>query len=169
MFSIPPHNLRVKVTHTADEGRDERDARLGTRNGLAEAEQEREVAVDAVVALELARSLDTLPGRRDLDEDALLLDAERLVEGNELLRLRLGRLLVEGQTSVDLGGDTAGDDLQDLLAELDKLEVAVSQEWIRLSVHERALTRRSMAALVWVSMSPPLALPASMAASIRRW
>ena len=78
--------------------------------------------MDAVVTLELARGLDTLPGRGDLDEDALLLDADGLVEGNELLRLRLGRLLGVGETGVDFSRDTAGDDLQDLLAELDELE-----------------------------------------------
>ena len=59
--------------------------------------------MDAVVTLELARSLDTLPSRSDLDEDALLLDADGLVEGNELLGLGLGRLLVERETGVDLG------------------------------------------------------------------
>ena len=77
--------------------------------------------MDAVVALELARSLDALPGRSNLDEDALLLDADGLVEGDQLLGLGLGRLLVEGQTGVDLSRDTAGDDLQDLLSELDEL------------------------------------------------
>ena len=56
-----------------------------------------------------------------LFRSALLLDANGLVEGNELLRLRLGRLLVVGETGVDLSRDTAGDDLQDLLAELDEL------------------------------------------------
>ena len=112
---------RATWTHAADKGRDEGDAGLGAGDGLAEAEEEGEVAVDAVVALELARGLDALPGGRDFDEDALLLDAERPVERDELLGLGLGALLVEGQTRVDLGRDAAGDDGEDLLAELDKL------------------------------------------------
>ena len=82
-------------TYTADEGRDEGNTSLRTRNGLREAEEEGEVTVDAVVALELAGGLDTLPGRGDLDEDALLLDTDGLVERDEFLRLLLGRLLVE--------------------------------------------------------------------------
>ena len=112
---------KCAITYAADEGGDEGNAGLSASNGLREAEKKGEVAVDAVVTLELARSLDTLPGGRDLDEDALLLDTNGLVEGNELLRLRLGRLLVVGETGVDLSRDTAGDDLQDLLAELDEL------------------------------------------------
>lgn len=77
--------------------------------------------MDAVVALKLARSLDAFPGRRNLDEDALLLDADGVVQRDELLRLLLGRLLIVGQTGVDLRRDTARDNLQDLLAKLDKL------------------------------------------------
>ena len=77
--------------------------------------------MNAVLSLELLRRLNTLPCRGDLDQDALTLDADRLVEGNEVLGLRLGCCLVEGQLGVDLGGDTTGDDREDLLAELDKL------------------------------------------------
>ena len=95
---------------------------LSTSDGLSEPEEQSKVAVNAVVALELASSLDTLPSRSDLDEDTLLLDASGLVESDELLGLGLGGLLVEGETGIDLSGDTAGDDLQDLLAELDELE-----------------------------------------------
>lgn len=68
--------VRDRDTYTADEGRDEGDARLSARDGLPEAEEEREVAVDAVLLLELARGLDAPPGRGDLDEDALARDAE---------------------------------------------------------------------------------------------
>ena len=115
------------ATYTAHEGRDEGDTRLGARNSLGEAEEKGEVAVDAVIALELARSLDTLPGGRDLDEDALLLDADGVVERDELLGLGLGRFLVVREARVDLGRDTARDDLQDLLTELDELS------WVELT------------------------------------
>ena len=117
---ICPSN-HPKITYTADEGRDESDARLCAGNSLREAEEKGEVAVDAVVTLELARSLDTLPSRSDLDEDALLLDADGLVERDELLGLGLGRRLVVREARIDLGGDTAGNDLQDLLVKLNEL------------------------------------------------
>ena len=110
-------------TYTADEGRDESHASLSASDRLSEAEEEGEVAVDAIITLELAGSLDALPRRGDLDEDALLLDADRLVERDKFLRLLFRGLLVEGETCVNLGGDTARDDLQDLLAELDQLRM----------------------------------------------
>jgi hypothetical protein len=53
--------------------------------------------------------VDAFPRAGDLDEDTLLLDADGVVEGDELLGL--GGLLVERESGVDLGGDTAGDDL----------------------------------------------------------
>lgn len=77
--------------------------------------------MNAIVALKLACGLNTFPGRCDLDEDALPLDAHGLVERDELLRLLLRALLVEGQTCINLGRYAAGDNLQNLLAELDKL------------------------------------------------
>jgi hypothetical protein len=43
--------------------------------------------VDAVLLLELAGGLDSLPGGGDLDEDSLLLDTDGLVEGDELVSL----------------------------------------------------------------------------------
>ena len=77
--------------------------------------------MNAVVALELARGLNALPGRCDLDKHTLFLDSNRLVECNDLLGLGLGGLLVKGETSVDLSRDTAGNDGQDLFTELDEL------------------------------------------------
>lgn len=100
--------------------------------------------MDPVVALKLASSLDTFPGGGNLDENALLLDSDRLVERNELLGLRLSGLLVEGQTGVDLGGDTAGDDCENLLAEFDELRSALVTVGI---ITRGGHTRRSMAAL----------------------
>ena len=79
--------LLVPVKDTADEGGNESDAGLCASDSLAETEEEREIAVNAVVALELAGSLDTLPGRGDLDQDAVLGNANRLVERDELLGL----------------------------------------------------------------------------------
>lgn len=140
--------------------------------------------MDAVVALKFAGSLDTLPGRSNLDEDALLLDADGVVQSDELLRLLLGRLLIVGQAGVDFRRDTARDNLQDLLAKLDELW---RSRYAKLATNEgggkrtgvqkagvtkaarRILTRRSMAAFVCSSMLPPFFFPCSTAASIRRW
>jgi hypothetical protein len=93
-----------------------------------------------VLRLEDVGGLDTLVGRGNLDQDAVLGDADLLVQllDNELAfgstiatwvvftylddveGLVDGALGVEGQLGVDLGRDLAGDDLQDLLAELDQ-------------------------------------------------
>lgn len=135
--------LLVPVEDAADERRDEGHLGLGARDGLLEAEQEGEVAVDALL-LEGARGLDALPRRGDLDEDALLGDADLLVELDEVLglggrcgnrvscvqaglprkertHLGLGALGVEREGRVDLGRDAAGNNVEDLLAELDEL------------------------------------------------
>ncbi len=77
--------------------------------------------MDSVVALELAGGLDTFPSRGDLDQYTLLLNANGLVERNELLRLLLGGFLIERQAGVDLSRDTSGNDFEDFLAEFDEL------------------------------------------------
>ena len=94
--------------------------------------------MDPVVPLQFTGSLDTLPCRCDLNEDALFLDADGVIEGNELLGLRVETLqefgemfmvfylslrsfLVEGEAGVYFGGNPARYNLQDLLAKLDEL------------------------------------------------
>lgn len=72
--------LLVPVEDTSDEGGDEGDLCLGAGDGLAETEEEGEVAVDLMFALELSGGLDTLPGGRDLDENSLFWDADGLIE-----------------------------------------------------------------------------------------
>ena len=148
----------VPVEDTADEGGDEGDTSLGAGDGLGEAEEEGEVAVDLVVALELAGGLDSLPSRSDLDKDAVLGDSEVGVKCDELLgldkmramsggyggrtegraHLGLGGLLVEGKGSVDLGRDASRNDGEDLLAELDELR-SLGGEAGKISCDLRAL------------------------------
>lgn len=70
----------VPVEDTADKGRDEESVGLGGGNGLGQREQESQVAVDLVVALEDLGGLDALPGGGNLDQDAVLGDALLLVE-----------------------------------------------------------------------------------------
>ena len=70
----------VPVEDTTNEGGDEVGAGLSTGDGLDSREDEGQVAVDAVLALEDVGGLDTLPGGGDLDEDTVLGDALRFVE-----------------------------------------------------------------------------------------
>jgi hypothetical protein len=70
----------VPVEDTANERRDEESSGLGSSNGLDSGEHESQVAVDSVLRLQDVCSLDTLPGRGNLDEDAVLGDSNGLVE-----------------------------------------------------------------------------------------
>ena len=82
--------LLVPVQNTTNEGRDESDTSLGASHSLAETEQESKVAVDLIVALEFTSGLDTLPGRSDFDENAILGDADGLVELDQVPGLYRG-------------------------------------------------------------------------------
>ena len=66
--------LLVPVEDAADEGRDERDAGVGGGDGLMEAEEQRQVAVDAFLLQDLGGA-DAFPRGGDLDEDAVAADA----------------------------------------------------------------------------------------------
>jgi hypothetical protein len=76
--------------------------------------------VNTVLGLKLTGSLNTLPGRGNLDEDSVLLNALGLVEINNLKGLLDGGILVKRDAGINLGRDTTGDNLQDLRAKLDK-------------------------------------------------
>lgn len=89
--------LLVPVKNPANERRDERDTSLSAGDSLAETEEKGEVAVDAVLLLELAGSLDTLPSGSDLDEDAVLGDSDGLVESDELVGLRTNNRCASAQ------------------------------------------------------------------------
>jgi hypothetical protein len=68
------------VEDAADEGRDEVGIGLSGGDGLDGREHERQVAVDAVVALQDLGRLDALPCRGDLDQYTVLGDTLLLVE-----------------------------------------------------------------------------------------
>ena len=74
----PAAGLDVPVEDAADEGRDQERAGVGGGRRLDEREQQREVAVDAL-ALQHLGGADALPGRGELDQDALAADAARRV------------------------------------------------------------------------------------------
>jgi hypothetical protein len=77
----------IPVKDTADEGGYEGHTCLRACDGLGEPEEEGEVAVDLVIALELACGLDAFPSGGDFDQDAVFWDANRGVEGNEFFGL----------------------------------------------------------------------------------
>ena len=108
--------LLVPVEDAADEGGDEGDLGFGAGDGLVETEEEGHVAVDAFLLEDLG-GLDAFPGGGELDEDALAGDAGGLVLRDDVAGGLDGLLGVVGEAGVDLGGDAAGDDLEDLLAE----------------------------------------------------
>lgn len=110
----------MPVEDSADEGRDEGDLGLGTGNGLDKGEEQSQVTVDTVLGLELLGGLDTLVGGGDLDEDSVGRDTLGLVEINEGQSLLDGGVLVERESGVDLGGDSAGDNLENLGTELNE-------------------------------------------------
>lgn len=70
----------VPVEDAADEGRDEEGVGLGGGDGLRQREHQRQVAIDAVVALQDLGRLDAFPRGGDLDQDAIFGDAELLVQ-----------------------------------------------------------------------------------------
>lgn len=74
------HGSLVPVENSADEGRDQVSTSLGGSDGLNQREHEGQVAVDTVLGLQDVGCLDTFPGRGDLDQDSVLLDADGLVE-----------------------------------------------------------------------------------------
>ena len=89
--------LLVPVQDTADEGRNEGDTSFGASYGLAETEQEGEVAVNVFIALEFTGSLDTLPGRCDLNENAFLGDADGFIKLDQVSGLCIGKTFHVGR------------------------------------------------------------------------
>ena len=69
----------------------------------------------------LLGSLNPFPGGGKLDENPLLGDASFLVELDEALGLSNGGILIEGEPCIDLSGDTAWDELEDLHTKVDIL------------------------------------------------
>ena len=65
----------VPVKYSPYERRDQECASLGSGDGLRKGEHEGQVAIDAVLSLQLMGGFDALPGRCQLDENPLLLDA----------------------------------------------------------------------------------------------
>jgi hypothetical protein len=88
--------------------------------------------VNAFVTLELARGLNTLPARCDLDKHTFFLDSNRLIKGDDFFSLGLGCLLVKGETSVNFGRHTARNDGEDPFTKFDELPSHVSADYQRI-------------------------------------
>ena len=86
---------------------------------MRQREEQRHVAIDAFF-LQNFGGADAFPGRSDLYEDALASDAVLLVKGNKAAGLGDETLGIEGEAGVGLGRDASGNNLQNLLAELDQ-------------------------------------------------
>ena len=99
--------------------------------------------MNAFVALELARGLNALPARCDLDKHTFFFDPNGLIKCDKFFSLDLSCLLVKRETSVDFGRDTAGNDGEDLFTKFDELRFHVSRNYRRIA---RKRTRRSTAA-----------------------
>jgi hypothetical protein len=75
------------------------------------------------LALQLLCGADALPGAGEFDQDALRADPRFPVHANQLSRLGQAALEVKAQARIDLAGNPAGDDLEDLAAEVDQQPV----------------------------------------------
>jgi hypothetical protein len=105
--------LPVPVVDPAHERRDQRDAGVGAGDRLREAEQQREVAVDAVALEPLGRA-DAFPGGCDLDQHPVARDPRRLVQLDDAPAAGDGRVGIERRPRVDLGRYPARHDREDL-------------------------------------------------------
>ena len=112
--------LLVPVVDAADERRDQRHAGLGAGHGLGEAEQQRQVAVDAF-ALEPLGGADAFPGAGDLDQDAL---ARRCRPPRTARSARAPWRCVPSVSKLRRASTSVetrpGNDLEDLAAEVDE-------------------------------------------------
>jgi hypothetical protein len=107
----------VPIKDASNKGREEERLRVSGRDRLGDRESERHIAIDAL-GLQTRGCLQAFPGRRELDEDVLLVDAPLLVESDKRLRFGDHGLGVERKIRVDLGRHAARNDLRQFGAEV---------------------------------------------------
>ena len=103
----------VPVVNAAHKRRDQLHFGLATGHGLAEREEQRQIAANAFT-LEFGRGLDALPGRGDFDQHTLAGNALRLVERHDAPRPGHRGGGVKAQAGIDFGGHAAGNGVQNL-------------------------------------------------------
>jgi hypothetical protein len=88
--------LLVPIENSANERGNQSDTSFGTSNGLRKSEEQSQIAVDLIVTLELASSLNSLPCRSNLNQDTVPWNANTGIECNEFPRLCLGSFFIKG-------------------------------------------------------------------------
>lgn len=99
----------VSVQDTRLEGGGEHHTRLGAGNSLSEGEEQRHIAVDAMLLLELLCSLNSLAGGRQLYQNPVLAYPGILVELDETPGSGHHGVLVKGEPRIDFHGYMAQD------------------------------------------------------------
>ena len=94
---------------------------------MAKTEQQRQITVDAL-ELKLSGGTDTLPGRREFDQNTITAEASLFIKANELFGSRDRGVGIEGQASINLSGNTARNNAKNLRADIHrKAVITVSQ------------------------------------------
>src|SRR5208282_4096234 len=111
--------LLVPIVDAADERRNQSHSRFSARYSLGEAEEQRQVAVDAFLLQEFSRP-NAFPCARNLDQDPFPRHALLFVERDELAPLGNRSGGIEAQAGRDLRRDAARDYLENFGPEQDE-------------------------------------------------
>mmetsp|Transcript_26344 Transcript_26344/g.67050 ORF Transcript_26344/g.67050 Transcript_26344/m.67050 type:complete len:337 (+) Transcript_26344:509-1519(+) len=118
----------VPVQDAAHKRGDERGARVSARGRLCKREEQRHVAVDALL-LQLAARLDALPGGRNLNVDALWVHPLLAVQLHQAQRLVVRGARVIGQVRVNLGRHAPRHNLEHLSTQVHRQRVSHTSKW----------------------------------------
>src|SRR5208283_4679252 len=110
------------IVNPADERRNQGYPGFGARNGLGEAKEQCQIAVDAFLLKKLGCA-NSLPGAGDLDQDAVARHALVLIKQDELAGLGDRTRGVKAQSGGNLGRNPPGDDLENFTSKKDEKTV----------------------------------------------
>ena len=120
----------VPVEDTANERRNQEDARFGASASLSEGEQQRQVTVNAFF-FQLFSGANALPGGGQFDQNAIVADARVVVQLDDALGFRDRRFGVIGETCVHFGGDTARDQFQNFETDVHRQLIGSIEDLLR--------------------------------------
>mmetsp|Transcript_22398 Transcript_22398/g.50478 ORF Transcript_22398/g.50478 Transcript_22398/m.50478 type:complete len:206 (+) Transcript_22398:411-1028(+) len=103
----------VPIKNATDKRRDQSCLRLRASNSLIEVEEQRHVALHALLFQDLS-CLNPLPCRRNLDQNPFLGHSLLGIKSNGLVSFGDGSLNIEGKTGVDFSAHISRHDLGDL-------------------------------------------------------
>ncbi|AEK61271.1 conserved hypothetical protein [Collimonas fungivorans Ter331] len=109
----------VPVIDAADKRRNQLHFGFGAGNRLRQGKQQGQVAMDASLLQHFGGPY-AFPGRGDLDQHALAVDAGSFIQLDQGVSFVDAALGIEGQARIGFGGNPARDDFQDFLAEGDQ-------------------------------------------------